>query len=130
MTNTNDDLWPVDLAVEPTDKAPLLILREQAAKLGEKTSNIIEGVVTADPNADGESLDVRLSIVAPALGGYEYVLLRLVQPPDLYPVSLEFEGKGWVANEERGFKQYLGSLFNSARTRKIISNLIAQSKNS
>ena len=129
MTQTTDDLWPNDIGAEPSDKAPFLILREQAEKLGEKTSNIVEAQVSAEPNLDGESLDLRLTLVAPALGGYEYVLLRAKQPVDLYPVNMEFEGDRWIANEERVFRQYLHLLFNSARTRKIISNLIAQSKN-
>jgi hypothetical protein len=129
MTQKIDDLWPTDIGMEPPDKAPFIILREQAEKLGEKTSNIVEAQVSAEPSADGESLDLRLTLVAPALGGYEYVLLRAKQPVDLYPVKMEFEGSGWIANEESGFRGYLRSLFNSVRTRKIISNLIAQSKN-
>jgi hypothetical protein len=128
MTNSDEDLWPANLGAEPADQSPLLILREQAEKLGAKTANVVEAVVAADPHPDGSSLDVRFTLVAPALGGYEYVLLRVRQPVDLYPVNMEFEGSHWVANEERGFKQYLENLFNSARTRKIISNLIAQSK--
>jgi hypothetical protein len=129
MTKPEEDLWPSNLGVEPSDRAPLQILREQALRLGEKTSNIVEAVVTADPNPDGQNLDIRFCLVAPMLGGYEYVLLRATQPVvDLYPVRLQFEDDNWVANEERGFKQYLGNLFNSARTRRIISNLVAQSK--
>lgn len=126
--NLSEDLWPTNITAEPLDRPPLLILREQAEKLNEKTSNIIEAEVTADPFGDSESLYVRFVIKAPALGGYEFVLLTIIQPVDLYPVRLEFEGSVWVANEETGFKQYLANCFNSARTRKIISSLIAQSK--
>lgn len=128
MTHPDEDLWPADLAAEPTDKAPLIVLREQALKLGEKTSNIVEARVSAEPCGDGE-LDIRFILVAPALGGYEYVLLEAKQPVDLYPVKLYFEENHWVANEEGGLKLYLENLFKSARTRKIISGLIQQSKN-
>ncbi len=129
MENAKEDLWPSNLGDEPSDRSPLQILREQAERLGEKTSNVVEGVVRAEPNPDGLTLDIEFSLVAPALGGYEYVLLRARQPVvDLYPLNLEFEGNGWVAGEEAGLKQYLASLFNSARTRKIIANLIAQSR--
>jgi hypothetical protein len=127
MALSDEDFWPDDLTTEPTDKAPLLILREQAAKLGQKTANIVEGEVLAEPYGDG-GLDIRFILTAPALGGYEYVLLRVTQPVDLYPARLFFEENWWVANEERGFKQYLENLFNSARTRRIISSLIQQSK--
>lgn len=127
MTNSNDDLWP-DLTGEPTEKAPLLILREQAAKLSAKTSNIIEAEVTANPNYDGESLDVRFTLKVPALNGYEYVLLSIRQPVDLYPVSLSEESYIGEAKDEQEFKRYLEKLFKSDRTVKIISSLIAQSK--
>lgn len=131
MTTSKEDLWPSanDLVAEPADRAPLLLLREQAALLGEKTQNIVEANVSASPDADGSSLDIRLTVVAPALGGYEYVLLQAKQPVDLYPISMDFEDKHWTASDEKGLKQHLTSLFNSARTRKIISSLIAQSKN-
>jgi len=129
MENAKEDLWPSNLAEEPSDRSPLQILREQAERLGEKTSNVVEAVVAAEPHLDGSTLDIQFSLVAPALGGYEYVLLRARQPVvDLYPVRLEFEGNSWTANEEDGLKQYLANFFNSARTRKIISNLVAQSR--
>jgi hypothetical protein len=130
MTNTSEDLWPAEteLTGEPADRAPLLILREQAAKLGEKTKNVVEAKVSAEPIPGQGSLLLELTLVAPALGGYEYVLLRATQPVDLYPVKLEFEGAVWTANEEKGFKEYLENLFKSARTRKIITNMVAQSR--
>ncbi|HEY5961173.1 MAG TPA: hypothetical protein VIV60_31665 [Polyangiaceae bacterium] len=129
MANPGENLWPDNLGQEPSDLAPLQILREQATRLGERTSNLVEAHVTAEPSPDGQNLDIRFCLVAPLLGGYEYVLLRATQPVvDLYPVKLHFEENDWVANEESGFKQYLERLFNSARTRRIISNLIAQSK--
>lgn len=128
MTTSSEDLWPADLGSQPADKAPLVILREQAAKLGEKTGNVVEAQVTVHPDPDGKSLDIRLTVIAPALGGYEYVLLRVIQPAELYPVTLHFEDNRWVANDEDGFKHYLKDLFSSARTKALIANLVAQSK--
>lgn len=127
---TNEDLWPTEdeLSAEPPDRPPLVILREQAAKLSEKTKNVVEAKVSVEPFPGDTALHLELSLIAPALGGYEYVLLRALQPADLYPVKLEFEGNNWVAGEESGFKQYLENLFKSARTRKIISSMILQSK--
>ncbi|MGZ5585239.1 MAG: hypothetical protein ACXWE4_01050 [Methylobacter sp.] len=127
MTDSNDDLWP-DLTGEPEVKSPLLILREQASKLGAKTSNIIEAEVTANPSSDG-SLYVRFMLKAPALNGYEYVLLSINQPVDLYPVNLTDDFFGDTAKNEQEFKQFLENLFKSERTVKIIRSLIAQSKN-
>lgn len=128
MTNMKEDLWPADIAQEPSDRAPMLILREQAEKLGEKTANMVEGHVTVHPAAGGEKLMIEFSLVAPALGGYEVQILRVEQPADLYPVKMEFEGSTWVANDEAGFKKYLEALFRSARTRRVVSTLLAQSR--
>ncbi len=128
MTDSNDDFWP-DLTGEPTVKAPLLILREQAAKLGAKTSNIVEAEVTASPGNNGY-LDIRFMLKAPALNGYEYALLSLRQPADLYPVSFSGEQRNDDdAEDEKTFRKYLEDLLKSQRTVNIIRNLIAQSKN-
>jgi hypothetical protein len=130
MTDLNDDLWP-DLTGEPAVRSPLLILREQAAKLGAKTSNIVEAEVTANPGADDGCLNVRFVLKAPALNGYEYTLLSIRQPADLYPVS--FSGEQWSnsdAKDEESFRSDLEDLLKSDRTVNIIRNLIAQSKHS
>lgn len=124
MTDSNDDLWP-DLTGEPTVKSPLLILREQAVKLGAKTSNIIEAEVTANPSSRDGELDIQFTLKAPALNGYEYALFSIRQSIDLYPVSLSGGNK---AKDEPEFKQYLENLFKSERTVNIIRSLIAQSK--
>lgn len=126
MTDLNDDLWPV-LTGEPEVKSPLLILREQAAKLGAKTSNIIEAEVTANPSDEG-FLHVRLILKAPALNGYEYVLLSVNQPIDLYPAYLTEEHYSGDVKNEQEFKEFLAKLFTSDRTVQIINSLIAQSK--
>jgi len=128
--NSSDDLWPSadELGAEPQDRPPLLILREQAAKLGDKTKNVVEAKVSAEPIPGTSTLLIEFSLIAPALAGYEYVLLRAEQPADLYPVKLQFEGSNWTANEERGFLDYLGNLFKSAKTRRIINSMIAQSR--
>lgn len=99
MTTTNEDLWPSDLGMEPPDQAPLLILSEQAEKLPEKTDGYVEAMVLSEPSDDGKSMNIRFILVAPQIGGYEYLLLRVIQPiDDLYPTVLEFEGNRWVAN--------------------------------
>jgi len=130
MTTSNDDLWPSadDLINEPGDRAPYLVLCDQAALLGQKTQNLVEATVTASPDPDGSSLDLRLTLVAPALGGYEYVLIEAKQPAELYPVHLQFDGGKYSAAEEEGLKTYLGKIFKAQKTRKIISSLWAQSK--
>lgn len=123
MTDSNDDLWP-DLTGEPEEKSPLVILREQAVILGMKTSNLVEAEVTATPSNHDEALDIQFTLKAP-VNGYEYALLIIRQPIDLYPVPLS---GGQKAKNEQEFKQYLKDLFKSERTVKIIRSFIAQSK--
>ncbi|MDD2723728.1 MAG: hypothetical protein PHH59_06865 [Methylovulum sp.] len=131
MTDSSDDLWP-DLTGEPSQKPPLLILREQAAKLGAKTSNIIEAEVEAYPDNKGR-LHIRFTLKAPALNGYEYTLLKIIQPIDLYPVCFsDSDADFWDDNNlknEQEFKQYLEDVFKSEHTVNIIRSLVAQSKN-
>lgn len=126
MTDSNDDLWP-DLTGDSQVKSPYLILCEQAAKLGAKTSNIIEAEVTANPSDEGY-LNVRLMLRAPALNGYEYVLLSVNQSIELYPAYLADEYGTKEVKDEQEFKTSLEKLFKSDRTIKIINSLIAQSK--
>ena len=81
------DLWP---AIEqPTIKAPVVILREQAQLLGEKTRNIVEAEVT---RIEGEDwipwyhFAYAFWIVAPTLGNYRYRLFAIAHGIDIYPV--------------------------------------------
>ena len=131
MTDANDDLWPADLVVEPAQKAPLIILSEQAEKLGKKTANLVEAEVTAYPDNQG-GLRIRFTLKAPALNGYEYALFSIIQPVDLYPVSFSDSDEDfWDDNNlknEQEFKRYLEKTFKADRTVRIINNLIAQSK--
>lgn len=126
--NVIEDLWPTDIAEPPKEKSPLIILREQAAKLNEKTSNIVEARVSVEPYIEQNLLFIRFNLKAPALGGYEYELLDMLQPADLYPVTLKFEDKYIETMSEADFKDQLELIFKSTRTRKIIGSLIAQSK--
>ncbi|MBT9098695.1 hypothetical protein [Methylovulum psychrotolerans] len=131
MTDANDDLWPADLVVEPAQKAPLIILSEQAEKLGKKTANLVEAEVTAYPDNSGD-LRIRFTLKAPALNGYEYALFSIIQPVDLYPVRFSDSDEDfWNDNNlknEQEFKRYLEKTFKADRTVRIINNLIAQSK--
>lgn len=129
MTNPQEDLWPEDIGTDLTERAPLLILREQADKLGERMGNVIEAQVSAAPHyIERTSLEIRFTIVAAALGGYEYELLSVTQPVDLYPATITFEGQRLEAKNEAEFKQHLQGIFQSARTRRLIGNLVSQSK--
>ena len=127
MADKSDDLWPADIAAPPRDKPPLLILREQASLLAQKTGNLVDAEVTTSPEPDG-SLALRFTLVAPALSGYRYVLFTAIQSAKLYPVALRFEGLTYHADSEDGLKQYLRNFFTSEPARRVISGLVAQSQ--
>lgn len=127
MTETKEDLWPDNLATPPQDKPPLLILREQASLLGQKTGNLVDAEVTTSPEPDG-GLALRFTLVAPALSGYRYVLFTAVQSAMLYPVALRFDGLTYHAHDEAGLKQYLRNFFASEPARRVISGLVVQSQ--
>ncbi len=123
----NDDLWPADIANPPEDKAPLVLLREQAAALAKKTGNLVEAEVTTAQDIEG-GLRLRFTLVAPALSNYRYDLFTAIQPAGLYPVRLILDNDTYVADSEEALKQYLRKFFSSHTARKVIGGLVAQSQ--
>lgn len=114
---------------------PAAILREQAAKLGELTDNILEGKVVQSQTPDGR-LIYELQIVAPALHHYRYTLLRVVHGVSVYPLTVcaYAGGGGWEMDEEytcRNEEEFIGtleSLLSSDEARRTVGWLLAQSK--
>lgn len=127
MKNASENLWPSDLVSGVAEKSPLIILQEQAKILGDMTSNVIEGKVSGEP-VDNNEFFIRFRLLAPILGNYQYELLRVVQPIELYPVKLFFEDERREVGSEQELKQYLADVFSSPKTRRIINSLISQSK--
>lgn len=88
------DLWPKDIATAKLPE-PLAILKEQAAALGQKTENVVEGDVVLIEDAwtpARPDLVYAFFIVGPRLGGYRYRLLTIRCPdPVDYPVQILVE---------------------------------------
>ena len=146
------DLWPEDIGYSDM-KSPLTILKEQASILGSKTKNLVNAEVRIADIMDIklQNLNVKHSvedntkydfsynfyITAPALNNYRYRLFTIFFDIGLYPVNFMLDGeiqkqicplkKPTKANSESEFMQILGHIFNSDRTRTIISSLISQS---
>ena|SRR5579875_1469428 len=117
------DLWgEIVPTAEPT---PLSILREQAALLGQKTKNLVEGKVetSATPN---RSLVHSFTIVVPPLDFYEYELFRVAHNPGSpYPVTVR-DGTEQELSTEKEFVEWLKSKLSSPQTMKLIGTLLAQ----
>lgn len=132
------DLWPEDLEVEAV-KVPAAILREQAAALAERTKNVLEGRVVADPGTDpsdavADQFTWHFQIFAPALN-YAYDLFSINHDIEMYPLIVETEDDELLAeyeedisiSDEAELLKLLRRLFSTVRTRRIVRALLAQS---
>ena len=123
-------LWPESIASPTAEKAPVVILREQAVLLGQKTGNVVEGYVTkgAPETFRGEDFIYEFWLKAPVLD-YRVRLLRVEHPIEFYPLTLSVErtGQHVRADDEESFLNLLSEVFSSADTVKMIQSLVAQS---
>ena len=146
------DLWPDNItSVDVTTPSPLAILKEQAAALGQKTANIVEGNVNSAPeNARELPGDFWYSfhIVGPVLGNYRYRLFRVGFPHAMYPVSIipdedvlsEVRKKPFIvrsnavagefleAKNDKEFKDVLQAIFGAEKTKRVIQAILSQSR--
>ncbi|MCE7982469.1 MAG: hypothetical protein DYG89_14855 [Caldilinea sp. CFX5] len=151
--NSNLDLWPSGIEVERVS-APLTILRQQAALLGERTKNLVQAEVIEDELQTNRFVFF-FFLLAPVLGNYRYQLIRISHDIGLYPIEIKVEpsilqevqstldvrteevegdiarfGKEsyyiHVASEEELIKA-LRAIFNSNKCRKVLTALLSQS---
>jgi hypothetical protein len=128
MNAISEDLWRNDLAMERI-QTPVSILRAQAAKLGQKTRNLVEGRV--DTLSREGRIYHRFGLVAPALDNYAYDLFTISHPVTMYPIRVdrEAEPQGWqnpLATEAE-FVEWLRSALGSKQARRVVDALISQS---
>lgn len=133
------DLWPKDIA-QAINRAPVTILKEQAALLGEKTQNIVKAEVDqVDDRLDDKRYEFsyRFYIVAPALQNYHFRLFDISHNIELYPLQLETypdvasdiqEGSNKLRIEdENALLAVLEKIFAAPKTRRVIASLLGQS---
>lgn len=138
-----ESLWPENIG-EVQIKSPVNILREQAALLGEHTRNIVEARVGDNQNFQNSSQELlepfnyEFFIVAKLVNNYHYGLFYISHGFDLYPVTfhvsddiyeeLGFRGKndGIAVDGEEYFKEILGKILRSRKTRQVIQAILAQ----
>ena len=153
MSETRPDLWPDDIDVTSI-VPPLVILREQAALLGERTKGLVRGEVesTEEPKEGFEEyledalppksrvVHVHtLYLVAPALDNYKYSLLSVRHDFQPYPCEALFlpAPEGTVLdrfgnpNRIEGrdvFVHWLGLALSHNRTTRLIHALISRTQ--
>ncbi|MBI3650841.1 MAG: hypothetical protein HY231_07300 [Acidobacteria bacterium] len=126
MENLNRDLWPNDIGVVNDISTPVGILKEQAALLGQKTKNLVEGEIS-DAGIDN-NFNYKFYLIAPALKHYKYHLFSVHYPIDIYPLKISWEGDPIIAKSEEEFTKALQQIFSNDKTKKVIRVLLAQSQ--
>lgn len=130
MTTGTDDLWPDDIGSIKLN-SPVSIISKQAALLGNKTSNLVEGIVSSEVDEQGDN-NITFYLSAPALGDYRYKLFKVYHGiADIYPVvtySRDEQHRPEAIKDEEELKDYLKAKFNSEKTLRIIRSLMAQSR--
>jgi hypothetical protein len=131
------DLWG-ELPFDETVRTPVLILKEQAELLGQKTENILQGRVLPRRSVLGDGFEADLDIIAPLLDNYSFHVLTIEYPVTLYPVALRPDYNTQDPNsiplqpikcrDEVSFIEALGGILTRPQVKKVISLLIAQSK--
>ena len=121
------DLWPQELAAKPAQKAPGTILREQAALLGPRVNNLLEGRVETGPHPNSPKYFYHsFKIVVPALDFYQFELFSLSHGiKDFYPLDAAAHGKGARLNTEAELVEWMRAVFASPETKRIIGTLLA-----
>jgi len=123
MAGQIPDLWPQDIG-QADLLAPVTILREQAALLGQKTNQL----VTADVNTQtqGPFFLHLFYIVAPALDNYSYELFRVQHAITFYPMTVIYENTGRQIESQQQFVDLIAGILRSPKTANIVKSLIAQ----
>jgi hypothetical protein len=109
-------------------KAPVQILAEQAALLGQMTNNILEGRV--ENQSKGRTFTFDLNVVAPALGNYVHSILRIDYTLEFYPLRLQSQvaQAEYDCEGEEEFMKVLEEVLSSRKVRQVVTSLLSQSR--
>jgi len=123
-----DNLWGDGEFVSDV-KAPVAILKEQAAVLTNLTKGVLQGTVKV-LRAQSAISNIELRIMAPALDNYHYLVADVYHPTEVYPVQVidPTNKTEYSADDEEQFKDALRKVFQSDKVRRAIAMLIAQSE--
>lgn len=140
------NLWPDDIATIK-EKPPVVILREQALLLGQKTKDIVQAQVVNDEYATdhNQCFAYEFNIVAPILSDYCHQLFAIHHDFSFYPTYIQVEAEMIeeiqlcekelnvdehdyiVANNEDEFIVALKCIFATKKTKQIVTALLSQS---
>src|SRR5207247_9955819 len=118
------DLWP-DFQAPEAINSPAFLLKEQAAKLQQKTKGLVLAGLRSASAPDG-SFWVGFDLYSPALGEYSYRLFEVTYPPEFFPISLTAGDVAQTAQTLDQFQALLESVLRSPRTKQIVEAIMAQ----
>ncbi len=118
------DLWP-DFQAPEAVNSPIFLLKEQAAKLQEKTRGLVLAGLRPASAPDG-SFWVGFDLYSPALGEYTYRLFEVTYPPEFFPVTVTIGDTGETAQDQHQFKGLLELVLRSSRTKQVVEAIMAQ----
>lgn len=133
------NLWPDDLLEGENYILPITVLQEQARFLNEMTRNILVAnintqkvsVAVQNKNETKPAILHTLKIVAPAIGNYDFELVRLVQEEMLpYPLRIysPLTEQRFEVNNSEELEHALSQVFNEDKTISTIQSLLIQSR--
>ncbi|HTW65727.1 MAG TPA: hypothetical protein VME17_13965 [Bryobacteraceae bacterium] len=124
------DFWP-DLSGARSTVTPLSLMKQQAALLGTRTHNLLEGEVASTAD-QGRRLVHRFLIRAPTLN-YTYEVFRVSHNvAALYPVFVEsgphsrLQTQQVHLDSEIEFMAWLKDVLGSDDTKRVLDSLLAQ----
>jgi len=119
-----NDLWP-DFQAPEAITSPVFLLKEQAAKLQQKTKGLVRAGLRPASAPDG-SFWVGFDLSSPALGEYTYRLFEVTYAPQLFPVTLTAADVAHKAQTLDEFKTLLETVLQSPRTKQVVEAIMAQ----
>jgi hypothetical protein len=121
------DLWGEAFVIEPRDSYPVVLLKEQAEALTERTKGLVRGVVTKDIKTGTVWASLYANVPSP--DDYMYKILTLA-----YPVSDDPDNPrnltAYYADEETFVddpSEWLKNVLSSNRVHSMIINLMRYS---
>ena len=118
------DFWPDFQTPEAID-SPVFPLKEQAAKLQQKTKGLVLAGLRPASAPDG-SFWIGFDLYSPALGEYTYRLFEVIYPPEFFPLTLTEGERTHTAQNQEQFNAILQSVLRSPRTKQIVEAIMAQ----
>jgi hypothetical protein len=129
MAISIESLWGALPDLSDKINTPKRILQEQAQILADATQHLLVGDVRA--TGQGDSIIVRLNIVAPTLNNYRVNIVRVKHDALAYP-ALVFNALdstdvlGTYCNDEQALRQKLSEILGSEKVHSVVKSLLSQ----